>query len=29
MNNFIVGQVTPTMLTHISYGTFIFFGVIG
>jgi len=27
MNNFIVGQVTPTMLTHISFGTFIFFGV--
>jgi len=26
MNNFIVGQVTPSMLTHISYGTFIFFG---
>ncbi|KAF8558153.1 general substrate transporter [Imleria badia] len=27
MNNFIVGQVTPTMLTHLTYGTFIFFGV--
>jgi hypothetical protein len=27
MNNFIVGQVTPTMLTHIGFGTFIFFGV--
>lgn len=27
MNNFIVGQVTPSMLTHISFGTFIFFGV--
>ncbi|KAH8831501.1 general substrate transporter [Flagelloscypha sp. PMI_526] len=26
MNNFIVGQVTPTMITHLSYGTFIFFG---
>uniref|UniRef100_A0A8H7XZV5 Major facilitator superfamily (MFS) profile domain-containing protein n=1 Tax=Psilocybe cubensis TaxID=181762 RepID=A0A8H7XZV5_PSICU len=26
MNNFIVGQVTPSMLTHISFGTFIFFG---
>ncbi|KAF9048607.1 general substrate transporter [Panaeolus papilionaceus] len=26
MNNFIVGQVTPTMLDHLSYGTFIFFG---
>jgi sugar porter (SP) family MFS transporter len=27
MNNFIVGQVTPTMLVHLTYGTFIFFGV--
>ncbi|EIN04886.1 general substrate transporter [Punctularia strigosozonata HHB-11173 SS5] len=27
MNNFIVGQVTPTMLTHIGFGTFLFFGV--
>lgn len=27
MNNFIVGQVTPTMLTHIGFGTFVFFGV--
>ncbi|KAI0714342.1 general substrate transporter [Cerioporus squamosus] len=26
MNNFIVGQVTPTMLDNIRYGTFIFFG---
>jgi sugar porter (SP) family MFS transporter len=26
MNNFIVGQVTPTMLQHIRFGTFIFFG---
>ncbi|EJD07121.1 general substrate transporter [Fomitiporia mediterranea MF3/22] len=26
MNNFIVGQVTPTMLTHLRFGTFIFFG---
>jgi len=26
MNNFIVGQVTPNMITHLSYGTFIFFG---
>ncbi|EIM91189.1 general substrate transporter [Stereum hirsutum FP-91666 SS1] len=26
MNNFIVGQVTPTMLAHIGYGTFVFFG---
>lgn len=23
----IVGQVTPTMLAHIGYGTFVFFGV--
>ncbi|KAK2765377.1 hypothetical protein FQN54_008223 [Arachnomyces sp. PD_36] len=28
MNNFIVGQVTPDMLKHITYGTFIFFGAI-
>jgi len=27
MNNFIVGQVTPDMLTHLRYGTYIFFGV--
>jgi len=27
MNNFIVGQVTPTMLTHLGFGTFVFFGV--
>lgn len=26
MNNFIVGQVTPDMITGITYGTFIFFG---
>jgi sugar porter (SP) family MFS transporter len=26
MNNFIVGQVTPSMLTHIGFGTFVFFG---
>jgi hypothetical protein len=26
MNNFIVGQVTPTMLQHLRFGTFIFFG---
>ncbi|KZT37712.1 general substrate transporter [Sistotremastrum suecicum HHB10207 ss-3] len=26
MNNFIVGQVTPTMLQHIGFGTFVFFG---
>lgn len=24
--NFIVGQVTPDMITHLSYGTYIFFG---
>jgi hypothetical protein len=28
MNNFIVGQVTPDMLSNITYGTYIFFGVI-
>ncbi|KAG8213121.1 general substrate transporter [Butyriboletus roseoflavus] len=27
MNNFIVGQVTPTMQAHLTFGTFIFFGV--
>ncbi|KAG6335664.1 hypothetical protein ID866_3422 [Astraeus odoratus] len=27
MNNFIVGQVTPTMQTHLGFGTFVFFGV--
>ncbi|KAF7374858.1 MFS glucose transporter mfs1 [Mycena sanguinolenta] len=26
MNNFIVGQVTPTMLTKLGFGTFVFFG---
>ncbi|KAH8112642.1 general substrate transporter [Phellopilus nigrolimitatus] len=26
MNNFIVGQVTPTMLRHLGFGTFVFFG---
>ncbi|KAJ8072444.1 hypothetical protein PM082_016003 [Marasmius tenuissimus] len=26
MNNFIVGQVTPSMITHLKFGTFIFFG---
>jgi sugar porter (SP) family MFS transporter len=26
MNNFIVGQVTPDMLSHITYGTYVFFG---
>lgn len=28
MNNFIVGQVTPDMITGISYGTFIIFGIL-
>lgn len=28
MNNFIVGQVTPDMLSHMKYGTYIFFGVL-
>ncbi|KAK8196106.1 hypothetical protein M8818_007259 [Zalaria obscura] len=28
MNNFIVGQVTPDMLTSMTYGTYIFFGLI-
>jgi len=28
MNNFIVGQVTPDMIIHLKYGTFIFFGVL-
>ncbi|EMD65972.1 hypothetical protein COCSADRAFT_25553 [Bipolaris sorokiniana ND90Pr] len=27
INNFIVGQVTPDMLTHLRYGTYIFFGI--
>ncbi|KAL8732237.1 MAG: hypothetical protein Q9181_004038 [Wetmoreana brouardii] len=26
MSNFIVGQITPDLLKHITYGTFIFFG---
>ncbi|GLB40433.1 putative major facilitator superfamily, sugar transporter (TC 2.A.1.1) family protein [Lyophyllum shimeji] len=26
MNNFIVGEVTPTMLEHLGFGTFVFFG---
>ena len=26
MNNFIVGQVTPTMQKHLGFGTFVFFG---
>ncbi|KAH7078638.1 MFS sugar transporter-like protein [Paraphoma chrysanthemicola] len=28
MNNFIVGQVTPDMLAHMKYGTYIFFGLL-
>jgi len=28
MNNFIVGQVTPDMLEHITYGTYILFGLL-
>lgn len=28
MNNFIVGQVTPDMLTAMPYGTYILFGVL-
>ncbi|KAJ4374310.1 hypothetical protein N0V83_003051 [Neocucurbitaria cava] len=28
MNNFIVGQVTPDMLAHMKYGTYIFFGML-
>lgn len=28
MNNFIVGQVTPDMITGITYGTFLIFGVL-
>lgn len=28
MNNFIVGQVTPDMLNGITYGTYIFFGLL-
>ncbi|KAJ9655984.1 hypothetical protein H2201_008683 [Coniosporium apollinis] len=28
MNNFIVGQVTPDMLEHMRYGTYIFFGLL-
>ncbi|KIK63035.1 hypothetical protein GYMLUDRAFT_41339 [Collybiopsis luxurians FD-317 M1] len=27
MNNFIVGQVTPTMINKLGFGTFVFFGV--
>jgi len=28
MNNFIIGQVTPDMLKHLRYGTYIFFGLL-
>jgi len=28
MNNFIVGQVTPDMLSKMTYGTYIFFGLL-
>jgi len=28
MNNFIVGQVTPDMITGMKYGTFILFGLL-
>jgi len=28
MNNFIVGQVTPDMIQHLKYGTYIFFGLL-
>jgi hypothetical protein len=28
MNNFIVGQVTPDMLNGMTYGTYIFFGML-
>lgn len=28
MSNFIVGQITPVMLQKITFGTFIFFGVL-
>jgi len=27
MNNFIIGQVTPPMMEHLRYGTFVFFGI--
>jgi len=27
MNNFIVGEVTPSMIVHLGFGTFVFFGV--
>ena len=28
MSNFIVGQITPDMIKHLKYGTFIFFGLL-
>lgn len=28
MNNFIVGQVTPDMIEHITYGTYLIFGIL-
>ena len=28
MSNFIVGQITPDMIEHLTYGTFIFFGLL-
>ncbi|KAK5130378.1 hypothetical protein LTR08_002170 [Meristemomyces frigidus] len=28
MNNFIVGQVTPDMIIHLKYGTYLFFGIL-
>lgn len=26
-NNFIIGQVTPDMLAHMKWGTYVFFGI--
>ena len=28
MSNFIVGQITPDMIEHLKYGTFLFFGLL-
>jgi hypothetical protein len=28
MNNFIIGQITPDLLTHLKWGTYILFGVL-
>ena len=28
MNNFIVGQITPDMLKHMKWGTYVFFGLL-